>query len=134
MDARVKEVVHELTRASDEERIAFPDVVRTLIQNGVERYHADLASGMRTYYMPDGSHEVTAGYALATPTATSFSADIVVAALRAIQRKEITYRTFCGRIAAGGCAGYFVSATGKRALYYGRANDTYVEWFPSARP
>jgi uncharacterized protein YbcV (DUF1398 family) len=54
-------------------------------------------------------------------------------AVRATQRGEIRYREFCRRIAAAGCVGYFVSLAGRRAVYYGRTIDTYVERFPDAR-
>jgi hypothetical protein len=39
MDARVRHVVVEATRASDEERVTFGEVVMKLTQAGVERYH-----------------------------------------------------------------------------------------------
>jgi uncharacterized protein YbcV (DUF1398 family) len=133
MDAHVKDVVHEMTNASSEERISFPDVVKTLTAAGVERYHTDLVLGTRTYFLPDGSHEVTHGHATGAAPA-AFAAERVEAALRTIQRGEIGYREFCERIAAAGCVGYFVSLAGKRAVYYGRANDTYVEWFPGSKP
>ncbi len=42
MDAHVKDVVREMSRASDEERITFPEVVKALMEVQVERYHADL--------------------------------------------------------------------------------------------
>jgi hypothetical protein len=60
-----------------------------------------------------------------------FSAARVEAAVRAIQRKEIGYHEFCERIAAAGCVGYVVSLVGRRAVYYGRGFDTYVEPFPA---
>jgi uncharacterized protein YbcV (DUF1398 family) len=46
--------------------------------------------------------------------------------------RRIDYHAFCERIAAGGCVGYFVSLAGRRALYYGRTGDTYIEPFPAA--
>lgn len=132
MDAHAKDVAREMTKASDEERIVFPDVVKALMEAGVERYHADLMTASKAYYMPDGSFEITPS----RPTrlaAAEFDARGVKAAVRAIQRGEIQYLEFCERIAAAGCAGYFVSLAGKRATYYGRTTDTYVEWFPGAR-
>ena len=133
MDTHVKDVVREMTKASDEERIAFPEVVKTLMEAGVERYHADLIAGTKTYYTPDGSFEITQGHATGE-AAQGFTADGVERAVRAIQRQEIQYREFCQRIAAAGCVGYFVSLVGRRAVYYGRTMDSYVEWFPGAKP
>ena len=44
MDGHVKEVVRDMSEASDEERITFPEVVKALMAVGIERYHADLDS------------------------------------------------------------------------------------------
>jgi uncharacterized protein YbcV (DUF1398 family) len=135
MDDHVKDVVCEMTRASEEERISFPDVVEMLTQGGVERYHADLLAGTKTYYMPDGSFEITRSRAL--QPAIDFRGDIVERAVHAIQQGEIGYRAFCERIAGAGCVGYFVSLAGKRAVYYGRTLAAHVEWFsppPSSLP
>jgi uncharacterized protein YbcV (DUF1398 family) len=132
MDIAVKNVVAEITRASDEERITFPEVVVRLIAAGVERYHADLTSGERVFYMPDGASERVAAHK-APPAAQSFSAPEVEAAIRAIQRGEIQYREFCARIAQAGCASYHVFVAGRRAVYYGRSGDLHVEYFPGAK-
>lgn len=130
MHTDVIKVMQECTDASDQERITFPEVVAKLARAGVERYHADLLRAEKIYYMPSGeSHRVQAGQIKAAPVAT-FSADGVAAAVRAIQQQQIKYREFCERIARAGCVGYFVSLAGRRAVYYGRTGDSYVEPFP----
>jgi uncharacterized protein YbcV (DUF1398 family) len=128
MDDHVKDVVREMTRASEAERISFPDVVQVLMQAGVERYHADLLAGTKTWYMPDGSFEITHGDAI--DAARDFMGESVQQAVHAIQQGEIGYRAFRARIAAAGCVGYFVSLAGRRAVYYGRTLAAHVEWFP----
>jgi uncharacterized protein YbcV (DUF1398 family) len=132
MDDHVKDVVREMTSASEEERISFPGLVQALMQAGVERYHADLLAGTKTWYMPDGSFEITHSRALSA--AMDFEGDIVQQAVQAIQQGEIGYRAFCDRIAAAGCVGYFVSLTGKRAVYYGRTLAAHVDWFTGPLP
>lgn len=132
MDARVKDVVRAVCRASDEERILFPEVVAALAEAGVERYHADMVAATKTFYMPDGSLETVACHAAPAP-AVAFSAADIEAAVRAVQASEIRYRAFCERIAAAGCVGYFVTLAGRRAVYYGRTADSHTEWFPGAR-
>jgi uncharacterized protein YbcV (DUF1398 family) len=132
MDSAVKNAVEECTRASDAERITFPQVVMKLIGAGVERYHADLARAEKTYYMPDGPNHLVRTVATGTVPAVDFSAEGVAAAVRAIQAGQIRYREFCERIALAGCVGYHVSLVGRRAVYYGRSGDTYVEPFPAA--
>jgi uncharacterized protein YbcV (DUF1398 family) len=132
MQTDIIKIVQECTEASDQERITFPEVVVKLSQAGVERYHADLLRGERTYYMPSGeSHRVGAVQVNATP-AREFAADGVEAAVRAIQQKKIQYREFCDRIVEAGCVGYMVSLAGRRAVYYGRTGDSYIEPFPTA--
>lgn len=133
MNEQAKSVAREVAVASDEERILFPDVVKALMGVGVERYHADLIGGTKTFYMPDGTLEVV-GCDRSAPPASVFSAEGVESAVRCIQRQEIGYREFCSRIAAAGCVGYFVSLVGRRAFYYGRTCDFHVEWFPGAKP
>jgi uncharacterized protein YbcV (DUF1398 family) len=133
MDAHVKDVVWEMSKASDEERVTFPEVVKALMKVGIERYHADLVAGRKTYYLPDGAFEETNAHKV-SGAALKFSAEGVEKAVRAIQRQQIAYREFCRLIADAGCVGYFVSLAGRRAIYYGRTGDEHVEWFPGAKP
>lgn len=130
MDEAAFRAAEEVTLASDEERITFPDVVRALAGAGVEHYHADLRRGTRTYSMPDGSARTVAGHAISVPVAEQFSAKDIAAAIGAIQKGEIRYREFCDRIAAAGCPGYHVFIAGRRAVYYGRDGSLHVEQFP----
>ena len=133
MDAHVKDVASEMSKASDEERVTFPEVVKALVEVGVERYHADLVAGRKTYYLPDGDFEETQVHKVGG-AALKFSAEGVEKAVRAIQRQEVAYREFCCLIAHAGCVGYFVSLAGRRAVYYGRTGDEHVEWFPVVKP
>jgi uncharacterized protein YbcV (DUF1398 family) len=133
MDNRVKDIMHEASHASDEERATFPEVVGMLIGAGVERYHADLVRGAKAYYLPNGEAETVPNHTLPQSPATSFSAEGVEAAVRAIQGGAIQYREFCARIAAAGCVGYHVFIAGRRAVYYGRTGDSYTEPFPGAK-
>jgi len=131
MQADLIKVVQECTDGSDRERVTVPEVVAKLAGAGVERYHADLLRAEKIYYLPSGeSQRVQAAPIAAVPPA-AFTADGVAAAVRAIQRQQIKYREFCERIAEAGCVGYFVSLAGRRAVYYGRTGDSYVEPFPS---
>jgi uncharacterized protein YbcV (DUF1398 family) len=133
MDAHVKDVARQMSKASDEERITFPEVVKALMEAGVERYHADLVAARKTYYLPSGEFEEHTVDKVGAPV-LAFSAEGVEKAVRAIQRQEIGYRAFCRQIADAGCVGYLVSLTGRRAVYYGRSGDEHVEWFPGAKP
>jgi uncharacterized protein YbcV (DUF1398 family) len=132
MHAETINAMEECTEASDQELTSFPEVVMKLMQAGVQRYHADLLRAEKIYYLPSGeSHRVPATHLDVAP-APAFAADGVAAAVRAIQNGKIQYREFCERIAQAGCVGYMVSLTGRRAVYYGRSGDSYVEPFPAA--
>lgn len=132
MTPQIIDVVEECTRASDEGQTTFGHVIVQLMESGVERYHADLLRADKVYYMPDGTSHRTPCAPLVTVPAGQLDAHKIVAAIRAIQSQTITYNEFCERIAAAGCVGYLVSLTGRRAVYYGRTGDSYVEPFPSA--
>jgi uncharacterized protein YbcV (DUF1398 family) len=132
MDIHVRNVVRECTSASDQERITFPAVVGMLLQAGVERYHADLLRGEKTYYVPSGESEVVKSTHTGENPAVLFCPGDVEAAIRASQSQSIGYNEFCARIAAAGCVGYFVSLAGRRAVYYGRTGECHVEHFPPA--
>ena len=132
METKIIEALQECTDGSDQERITFPEVVMKRMQAGVERYHADLLRAEKIYYLLSGeSLRVAAGPIEATP-ANDFVAAGVEAAVRAIQHQKIQYREFCERIAQAGCVGYMVSLAGRRAVYYGRSGESYVEPFPTA--
>jgi uncharacterized protein YbcV (DUF1398 family) len=132
MDTALKAVMKECTIGSDEERLNFPQVVMKLMEAGVEQYHADLRRAEKTYYMPNGESLALPAAAVDTPAAQAFQASDVEAAVRTIQAGGLTYKAFCERIAAAGCVGYLVSLAGRRAVYYGRSGETYVEPFPGA--
>jgi uncharacterized protein YbcV (DUF1398 family) len=131
MNAHVKAAVEDCTRASDEERMTFPEVVAKLSAAGVERYRADLLRAEKTYYLPDGASHVVPAAPIGAAAARSFSPEGVRDAVRAIQARRITYKTFCERIAAAGCVDYVVSLAGRRAVYFGRTGESYVEPFPA---
>lgn len=132
MDAIAIAAAEDATRLSDEAKLPFPEIVGKLIAAGIEQYHADLLRAEKSYYMPDGTSCLTPCDPVDGSFARDFSASGVQAAVRASQAGEIRYPEFCTRIAAAGCTGYFVSLTGRRAVYYGRTGENCVEPFPQA--
>ena len=131
MEDAMKKVMQDCTEASDEERITFPEVVGRLAAAGVERYHADLQRHEKVYYMPDGRSHAVASRPVEEPVAMAFSATGVAAAVGAAQAVTIQYGEFCRRIQRAGCVGYFVSMSGRRAVYFGRSSECHVEHFPT---
>jgi uncharacterized protein YbcV (DUF1398 family) len=132
MDAQTKAIIQQCTKRSDENSIAFPDVVQQLMTAGVESYRADLVRADKTYYLPNGETLVTPSDRVAGMAPSEFSADAVAAAVKSIQQGKIDYAEFCRRIVEAGCVNYVVSLVGRRAIYSGRSGDCYVERFPNA--
>lgn len=137
MDEKLIAVFHDCSAGSIAETTNFPAVVGKLMAAGAESYHCDLYRREKTYYMPDGrSHnepepELDPREFGAGAIAREFSADEVKSALIAVQTGAVTYVEFLRRIMAAGCVGYMVCLAGKRALYFGRGGDVYVERFPA---
>lgn len=130
MQETVKSVIEACTRGSDEERMSFPEVIQNLHAVGVERYHADLVRGEKTFYLPAGDSIVVEAAPLHSQPASAFSATDTQAAVRAIQGQQIGYKEFCERIAAAGCTSYIVSLVGRRVVYFGRSAESFVEPMP----
>jgi uncharacterized protein YbcV (DUF1398 family) len=110
----------------------FPEIVGMLINNGFESYHVDYLRGTATYYLPDGDN-----IELTTPphddhVAEAFDVAVIQSAIKEAQQQVegYTYKDFCNKVMAAGCAGYIVSFLGKRVLYFGRTAETHVEYFP----
>jgi uncharacterized protein YbcV (DUF1398 family) len=133
MQRHVLDVMRHCTTASDECRINFGEVVKLLMEAGIERYHADLCRSEKTYYLPDGSSEMLSTKALQTKPVQNFVATGVDAAVRSIQAGKIDYQEFCRRVLAAGCIGYHVFIAGRQVIYYGRNGEQHVEPFPGAK-
>ena len=89
----------ECTHASDEERMSFPQVVMTLMQAGIERYHTDLCAATKTYYLPDGASETIACDPVENAPAEPFNANGVAAAIKTIEG-VLEYGLATSRVAA----------------------------------
>lgn len=128
-------VLQECTELAFQGRMTFPETVKRLLAEGVERYRADLVRLEKTYYAPDGqTHLVPLPLTGAPRIDEPFSAAKVKDALLAIQGKQIDYAEFLRRIMAAGTIAYSVYLLGKKAIYFGRQGDFHVEHFPGAKP
>ena len=132
MDEHVKSVAQACLHGAEDDTLTFPQGVSALMREGVEGYAIDFRRGQAIYYMPDGANVELPMHAVGVPIAPAFDAASVQAAIREAQQlvPGYTYKGFCRKIAAAGCAGYVVSFSGRRALYVGRTAETHVEHFP----
>ncbi len=128
----MKSVFIECTKASEEGRITFPQILAKLTSVGAEGYFADLRRSTKTYYMPNGSSEEVSAAPIDVPVADTFDSVAIKAAITEAQQgvPGYTYQGFCKKVMAAGCAGYLVSILGRRVLYFGRTGETHVEMFP----
>jgi uncharacterized protein YbcV (DUF1398 family) len=110
----------------------FPQIVGKLAAAGVERYHADYSRQEKTFYLPSGESCVVPSPHADHEIGTEFLPAAVKAAVVQSQRNEHTYADFVRKTMAAGCVGYFVQITGRKAIYFGRNGETFVEPFPSA--
>lgn len=132
MTPSFEDAVEACTQGSDRGTMTFPQVLALLSETGVERYYADLVRHEKTYYRHDGASCVVPAGSIDAIPSPGFDAGGVEAAIRASQARAIDYGEFCRRVLAAGCVGYVVSLSGRRAVYFGRTGETYVEPFPAA--
>lgn len=118
--------------AAYEGTMDFPSIIRTLMKEGFEGYDVDYRRGTSTYFLASGQSVQVVMPKSAASVAAAFQANEVERAVRDAQQKApgYSYAGFCERVKAAGCAGYMVSFTGKRVVYFGRTAETHVEHFP----
>lgn len=132
MNAQPSQVAEICLRGAENNSMSFPEIVSRLMQAGIESYAIDFRRATATYYLPDGESCVFPTHRLQAPIASAFDVNVVRSAISEAQESspDYTYLGFCEKIMAAGCAGYVVSFSGRRAVYFGRTAETHVERFP----
>ena len=133
MDSHRKSVAKACLEGAERNTMTFPQIVGTLMAEGFESYIIDFRRGAATYYLPDGDSVDLSTHKVDVPVSASFDPAPIQAAIKEAQQlvPGYTYTGFCRKVAAAGCAGYVVSFSGRRALYFGRTAETHVEHFPN---
>ncbi len=133
MDEQMKSVAKSCLEAAEGNTMTFPQIVGALMKAGFESYAIDFRRATATYYLPDGASVELAMHKTDAAVAAGFDAGKIGAAIKEAQQlvPGYTYRGFCEKAVAAGCAGYVVSFSGRRALYIGRTGETHVEYFPN---
>ncbi|HWL55029.1 MAG TPA: hypothetical protein VNQ90_21480 [Chthoniobacteraceae bacterium] len=110
----------------------FPDIVRELASAGFEGYTVDYRCGTTTYFLPDGDHVTLNNPPSDQAVSPAFDQPAIAARIQWAQANPpgYSYKAFCHHVKAAGCAGYIVSFSGRRVLYFGRTAETHVELFP----
>lgn len=113
--------------------MTFPQIVAALSEGGFESYVIDYRRATATYYRPDGDSLELPTDRAGVAVAGKLDPDALQSAIREAQTLApgYSYRGFCLKAKAAGCAGYMVSFSGRRAVYFGRDGATHVELFPA---
>lgn len=125
-----QQIIREVSRATEQGEMTFPQVVESLTEIGVESYFVDFASGQNTYYLTDGTTHTVAMNLHSGPIAAAFSSTDLVAAIRGAQADTVRYPEFVKRSKAAGVIGYWAFLAGKRVIYFGRKGEQHIEEFP----
>jgi uncharacterized protein YbcV (DUF1398 family) len=129
------EIITEAARATLDGSIPFAEVVRRLIEAGVEYYHVDYVALRKSFYSGRGDVVTTpVSYEGLPAVAASFDAAELRAAILDSQLHGQRYRDFTRRVMGAGVQGYIAFLRGQRVTYWGRGGDQHTEWFPGAGP
>ncbi|MBL8205102.1 MAG: DUF1398 family protein [Blastocatellia bacterium] len=129
------EIVAQAARATLSGSSPFPEVVRRLIETGVEYYHVDYVALQSTFYSASGTVVTTPiTYEDLPAVASDFDVTALRAAIVDSQNNGQHYRDFSRRAMEAGVQGYMAFLRGMRVTYWGRGGDHHVEWFPGAEP
>jgi len=128
-----KQVIHEVAIATQQGKMTFPQVVKGLLEVGVESYLVDFATKQKTHYLTDGSTYTVPMILEPGPIAPEFSNSDLVAAIRGAQADTVRYPEFVKRSTAAGVIGYWAYLTGERVIYFGRKGEQHIEEFPKPK-
>ena len=127
------QVIHEIAIATQEGKMTFPQVVKGLLEVGVESYFVDFATKQKTHYLADGTTHTVAMILDPGTISPEFDNAGLVAAIRGAQADTVRYPEFVKRSTAAGVIGYWAFLTGKRVIYFGRKGEQHIEEFPKPR-
>lgn len=133
MGHNTAEIARQCTAAAYDGTMDFPTIIHTLTGAGFEGYEVEYRRGAAAYFRVDGSCIDVRLPDMPGAVAAEFDAEAIERAVREAQTQApgYTYAGFCAKVKAAGCAGYMVSFSGRRVVYFGRTAETHVEHFPS---
>jgi len=130
MDNTRQRLIRESFAASNQGRIHFAEVIKQMMEAGVESYCVDYRGRAATYYLDND--EVLSLTMESSPAAIGkdFDAKAVHAAIRGAQTGAVMYPEFKRLSMQAGCVRYTVWIAGRQVTYCGRKGETHVERFP----
>jgi hypothetical protein len=133
MNAQQAAIARSCLTGAAEGTMNFPAIVATLVGSGFDGYAVDYRRNTTTYFLPDGESLVLDNaHPAGGPVTEAFDEAGLVTQIKWAQSNasDYSYTAFSDNVRRCGCAGYIVSAPGKRVLYYGRTAETHVEHMP----
>jgi len=133
MDARMRALAEACLAGAEDGSLSFPQILGALTEGGFDGYLVDYRRTTATYYAADGDSVDLTAHTTEGAVAARLDPEALGEAIREAQAggPDYSYRGFCRKAKAAGCAGYLVSISGRRVLYFGRDAATHVELFPS---
>ena len=128
------QAMHAVMAETQAGQLIFPEVVRRLLEVGVESYFCDAAAMRETLYLRDGQIHTAKMTLSHHAIAEDFSKAGIAAAVRGAQSDTIRYPEFMKQSAAAGVIAYWAFLTGKKVIYFGRKGEMHIEKFPDAKP
>jgi uncharacterized protein YbcV (DUF1398 family) len=113
-----KQIIHELAMATQQGKMTFPQVVKGLLETGVESYLVDFAAKQKIHYLTDGTTHMVPMILEPGPIALEFKGAELVEAIRAAQADTVRYPEFVKRATAAGVIGYCVPGRQKGDLLW----------------
>lgn len=114
--------------------IEFPEILATLVREGVESYQIDFLRDECRYYARNGESLVEKVPFAHDRVAAEFSAEGLDAVNERVQAKQATFADFAREAPAVGCAFYTVYLTAKKVRYFGRDGGEYTQYLPGSSP
>lgn len=132
MEPHQVEAAKTCLKGSESGTLAFPQIVQTLSDSGIESYAVDFRRRIVTYFRDDGKSIELPLHQFQSSVAANFDQSAIQAAVKQAQQNiaGYTFKGFCEKAAAAGCAQYVVSMLGRRVVYLGRTAETHVELMP----
>jgi uncharacterized protein YbcV (DUF1398 family) len=120
------QAIHDVMVETQAGKLIFPEVVRRLLDAGVESYFVDFASGLEMLYMTDGRRHLEEMTLPLEPVSHDYSAADIVAAIRGTQVDKVRYPEFVKLSILAGVVGYWAFLTGKKVIYFGRKGEMHT--------
>lgn len=135
MDGPQVALAENCLKGAESGQMNFPQIVAALTAAGFDGYQIDYRRNVATYYLRDGATVAFDMEVGGAQVAQQFDAPALKAAIVEAQTAApgYSYRSFCDKAKAAGCAGYLVSVGGRRVLYFARSGETHTEFMPAPR-